>query len=130
MCNASNPNRTEPTEVADALERLRDHLDDKGIRLDSKGKLQLTRSLPIQLDPLPAELIPNAVLRLHERYQAGEVDALPRAKYHSELARLRKYRLVPPGKPRTNKAVMSPEERKAYDREYLRAWRQKKSQPY
>ena len=129
MCNASNPNRTEPTEVADALERLRDHLDDKGIRLDSKGKLQLTRSLPVQLDPLPTELIPNAVLELHARYQAGEVDSLPRAKYHSELARLRKYRLVPPGRPRNSKAHLTPEERRAYDREYLRAWRQRKSLP-
>jgi hypothetical protein len=130
MCNASTPNRTESSEVAEALERLRDHLDDKSIRLDSKGKLQLTRSLPIQLDPLPTELIPKAVLRLHERYQAGEVDSLPRAKYHSELARLRKYRLVPPGRPRTNKADMTPEERSEYNRAYLRAWRTRRSQPY
>jgi len=51
MCNASIQKYAGPGEVADALERLRDHLDDKGIRLDSKGKLQLTRSLPMQLDP-------------------------------------------------------------------------------
>jgi len=124
MCNT--PNRTEK-EVTDALEHLQVYIDGKGIRIDSKGKLQLTRSLPMQLKPLPSALIPNAVLRLHERYQAGEVDLLPRAKYHSEMARLRKYRLVPPGRPRISKASMTSDERNAFNREYLRAWRARKS---
>ena len=129
MCNGHDTNPPEPGKIATSIMLLRDHLDDKGIRLDSKGKLQLTRSLPIQFDPLPSELIPQAILKLYDRYKVGEVDSLPRAKYHSELARLRRYRLVPPGKSRNKKGHMTSEERKAYDREYLRMWREKKSKP-
>ena len=99
-------------------------LDDlpKGARLDSKGKVQLTRQLPpgVTLDD---SLVPTAIIRLREAFLMGRVELLSRTKRHTAMGRLRKYHMAPAAKARTPKSGMTPAERREYDCRYLRQWR-------
>ena len=94
----------------------------KGARLDSRGKVQLTRQLPAGVT-LDESLIPAAIVRLRDAYALGQLETLSRTQRHTAMGRLRKYRLVPPAKTRVSKVGMSPAERRTHDRMYLKQWR-------
>ena len=122
MCFPANHAILEPDDPL-LVERI-NHLNHTGMRVDSKGKLQLTRMLPPELHPLPAFLIPKPLLRLLQSYNSGKLDDLPVTRRHTAMCRLRRYRLIPPAK-RTPRAHMSADEKRVHNREYLRDWRRK-----
>ena len=96
---------------------------DDSMRIDSRGKLQLTRMLPVEAPPVPEELVPNSILALLSSYKAGQLSKLPRNRYHTAVSRLRRYRLISCPTKRVDRSNMSPEERRIYHRDYVRKWR-------
>lgn len=95
-----------------------------GVRIDRKGKVQLTRMLPLELHPLPRSLVPNTILHLLDQYHSGALDTVPVTQRHNAIFRLRRYRLISPAK-RQSRAHLSIEEKKAHNRTYLSEWRRK-----
>ena len=92
--------------------------------IGKNNKLYIERKLPSEVaEKLPRELIPSPVLHLLKQYEEGSLkkDVLGAPKYHDRIMRLRRYGLIPPV-PR-----ISPAEKRAQSREYLRQWRKKKS---
>lgn len=126
MCEATTITAEPVAPPTAGLDHLMRHLIGlKGVRLDRQGKLQLPSTLPEQFAPLPEALVPDALLRHLRDFREGRVSALPAPKRHNIVSRLRRYRLLDPPN-RTCKKDMSREERLAYDRNYLRRWRQQK----
>ena len=123
MCFHANHTIMAPGDHLGLVEKI-NNLDDSGIRVDNKGKLQLTRVLPSSLHPLPASLIPKPLLSLLQSYNSGKLGGLPSTRRHTAMCRLRRYRLIPPAN-RTSRAHMSAEEKRVYNRTYLRDWRHK-----
>ena len=92
--------------------------------IDKHGKLHLVRNLPTDLaHMLPKDFIPKHVLRVFQKYRQGELskDLIGAPKYHDKVKLLRRYHLINP----PTKAALSPLEKRAKDREYLRQWRRK-----
>ena len=96
---------------------------DESVRIDSRGKLQLSRMLPFESPPIPEELVPNSILALLSSHKAGLLSKLPRNRYHTAVSRLRRYRLISCPTKRIDRSLMNPEELKIYHRDYVRKWR-------
>ena len=91
-------------------------------QIDRNKKLHILRKLPAEIaDQLPQERIPASVNRIWVDYKAGRIskEALGAPKYHDRIKVLRRYNLIP----QLERKTLTPEEKRASGREYLRQWR-------
>ena len=104
---------------------LLDELDKREFKysIDQNGRLYVLRKLPTDVK-LPSELIPTHILRLHRQFQDGELtkERVGTLKHYDVVKLLRRYHLIDP----PAKASLSPTEKRAKNRVYLREWRRSK----
>jgi len=113
----------------EAMQPLLKELDERqfSYSIDKYGRLCLLRKLPADVaHMLPNDNIPKHVLRVYDLYKKGEInkELIGAPKYHDKINLLRRYNLV--AAPSKLGASLSPAEKRAKNREYLRQWRHEK----